>query len=140
MAKTAMTGATKTTSSEASSEAATSSQPIPQPFYSINDTNNSLQITQTKLNGSNFVEWSQSALLVIDDKGRLEHLTGQTEAPAEGTPEFKEMEVRKFYGEGLAHKLYGAKDWKKLNLLQDGEGNGIWWLRHIQMLVILIRF
>lgn len=46
----AMTGATRTALSEATSEAATS-QPLPKPSTSINNVNNSLQVTQTKLDG-----------------------------------------------------------------------------------------
>jgi len=38
----------------------------------------SLQITQHKLNGTNFREWFQSVLLVVRGKGKEGYLTGDT--------------------------------------------------------------
>lgn len=39
--------------------------------------NNSLQLTDHKLNGRNYLEWAQTVKLVIDGKGKLGHLTGE---------------------------------------------------------------
>ncbi|XP_017981569.1 PREDICTED: uncharacterized protein LOC18592547 [Theobroma cacao] len=46
--------------------------------------NHSLQITQHKLNGANFLEWSQSVMLVIRGKGKLDYLTGTKVTLKEG--------------------------------------------------------
>lgn len=40
-------------------------------------TESSLQITIHKLNGKNYLEWSQSVRLVIDGKGKLGCLNGE---------------------------------------------------------------
>ncbi|XP_073128544.1 uncharacterized protein [Henckelia pumila] len=41
----------------------------------------SVHFTIHKLNGKNFLEWAQSIKLVIDGKGRLGYLTGETKEP-----------------------------------------------------------
>lgn len=40
--------------------------------------NTSFQLTIEKLNGRNFKEWAQSMKLVVDSKGKLGYLTGDT--------------------------------------------------------------
>ena len=56
---------------------------ITQPSNSVPASNiaesHTLQITQHKLNGSNYLDWSQFVLLVIRDKGRLGYLIGGTQ-------------------------------------------------------------
>ena len=44
---------------------------------------------QHKLNGANYVEWSQSVVLVIDGNGWLDYITGEAVAPEIGTPAYK---------------------------------------------------
>ncbi|KAK3230206.1 hypothetical protein Dsin_002087 [Dipteronia sinensis] len=44
--------------------------------------NLSFQFTVEKLKGRNFREWAQSMKLVIDGKGKLGYLTGETKKPA----------------------------------------------------------
>ena len=43
----------------------------------------SMHITMHRLNGSNYVEWSQSVKLAIDGRGKLGYLTGEVKAPKE---------------------------------------------------------
>ena len=85
-----MTGASRESSSNAvtkqNSQTSQSLQDAsPKVIHSINDSH-SLQITQHKLNGANYVECSQS---VIDRKRRLDYLTGEAAAPEIGTPAYK---------------------------------------------------
>ena len=49
------------------------------PIISID--NHSFQITQYKLNGTNFKEWFQSVMLVIKGKGKAGYLTGSILVP-----------------------------------------------------------
>jgi len=42
----------------------------------------SLQITQLKLNGTNFQEWFQLVLLVVRGKGKEGYLTGDVARPS----------------------------------------------------------
>ena len=44
--------------------------------------NTSFQLTVEKLNGKNNLEWAQSIKLVIDGKGKLGYLTGETRKPS----------------------------------------------------------
>jgi len=48
---------------------------------SLSTENPSLQITLHKLNGRNFLQWSQSVTLFLRGKGRLGYITGETKAP-----------------------------------------------------------
>ena len=85
---------TRTGSSESSFEdISQSSQPTSLLIPNVND-HPSLQITQNKLNGLNYVEWSQHVLLVIEGKGRLEYLAGEAVAPGEGSAEYKNSMVK----------------------------------------------
>ena len=49
----------------------------------------SLQITTHKLNGKNYLEWSQSVKLAIDGHEKLGYLTGETKKPAKTDATFK---------------------------------------------------
>lgn len=44
----------------------------------------SIHITVHKLNGNNYLEWSQSVELVVDGRGKLGYLTGDVKALKEG--------------------------------------------------------
>lgn len=48
--------------------------------------NSTLQLTVEKLDGKNFREWAQSIKLVIDGKGKLGYLTGETKEPPSTDP------------------------------------------------------
>lgn len=43
--------------------------------------NSSFQLTVEKLNGKNYRKWAQSIKLVIDGKGKLGYLTGESKKP-----------------------------------------------------------
>ena len=47
-----------------------------------------LQITFHKLNGNNYLEWSQSVKLAVDGRGKLGYLTGEVTKPASDDPTF----------------------------------------------------
>lgn len=81
-----MTGANQKETSEVSS--ASDQQSSASVIHSVAESH-SLQITQHKLNGGNFLEWSQSVLMVIQGKGRLEYLTGEAKAPEKGSAGYK---------------------------------------------------
>lgn len=49
-------------------------------MFQVND-NTSLQMVTHKLNGKNYLQWSQSVKLVICGKGKLGFLTGEMSAP-----------------------------------------------------------
>ena len=49
----------------------------------------SMQITIHKLNGKNYLEWSQSVKLAIDGRGKLGYLTGEVTKPEATDPSFK---------------------------------------------------
>ncbi|EOY17116.1 Cysteine-rich RLK (RECEPTOR-like protein kinase) 8 [Theobroma cacao] len=76
-----MADATLEGSSEVSSEP---SRNVSSSVISTVGETHSLQITQHKLNGANFLEWSQSVMLVIRGKGKLSYLTGTKVTPKEG--------------------------------------------------------
>ncbi|KZV26926.1 hypothetical protein F511_41261 [Dorcoceras hygrometricum] len=50
--------------------------------------NSSVNITIHKLNGKNFLEWAQSIKLIIEGRGRLGYLTGDTREPEKGDPKW----------------------------------------------------
>lgn len=51
--------------------------------------NSHLPITGHKLNGKNYLEWSQSIIMFICGKGKDEYLTSTTKSPAINDPKFK---------------------------------------------------
>ena len=64
----------------------------PNPATTINHVqseNNFLPITSHKLNGHNFLQWSQSVKLYICGKGKDDHLTGASTAPNTTDPLYK---------------------------------------------------
>ncbi|KAL9420128.1 hypothetical protein AB3S75_037830 [Citrus x aurantiifolia] len=48
-----------------------------------------MQLTGHKLNGKNYLEWAQSIKLVVDGKGRLGYITGETKEPKKTDPTWK---------------------------------------------------
>ncbi|CAH9061826.1 unnamed protein product [Cuscuta epithymum] len=48
-----------------------------------------MQVTVHRLNGSNYLEWSQSVKLAIDGRGKLGFLTGETKVPEPDEPNYK---------------------------------------------------
>ena len=62
-------------------------------LVSLGTENPSLQITLNKLNGRNFLQWSQSVTLFLCGKGRLEYNTGETKAPDVLDPGYLQWDV-----------------------------------------------
>ncbi|XP_024024721.1 uncharacterized protein LOC112092526 [Morus notabilis] len=60
------------------------------PFPAVSFSDHSLQITIQKLNGKNYLEWSQFVRLVIDGKGKLGHLNGEVKPPATNDPKYRQ--------------------------------------------------
>ena len=48
----------------------------------------SVQITIIRLNGDNFLRWSQSVRMYIKGRGKIGYLTGEKTAPAEVDPTY----------------------------------------------------
>ena len=67
--------------SETSTTGPAPTQTTQTPAAPISLDSHTLQITQHKLNGTNFQEWSQSVLLVVKRKGKVGYLTGGTSMP-----------------------------------------------------------
>jgi len=84
--KAAMVGS-NSASSDANSTL-TSSEGISKPSPIVPVSKSTLQITIHKLNGKNYLEWSQSVRLVIDGKGKLGYLNGEIQPPAADDPKF----------------------------------------------------
>ena len=51
--------------------------------------NGSIQITTHKLEGKNYLEWAQSAKIVICGRGKLGYITGDLPAPSLDDPSYK---------------------------------------------------
>ena len=64
---------------------------VPQPPTTLE--NHALQITQHKLNGTNFKEWFQSVLLVIHSKGKIKYLNGTISKPSADSETYGIWEV-----------------------------------------------
>lgn len=77
------------TSSEATN-GVTSSGGVSQPLQAASLIENSLQITIHRLNGKNYLEWSQSVRLVIDSKGKLGYLNGEVKLSASNDLKYKQ--------------------------------------------------
>ena len=65
-------------------------QYVSQPILVVSLTKSSLQIAIHKLNGKNYLEWSQSVHLVIDRKGKLGYLIGEVKPLAANDPNRKQ--------------------------------------------------
>lgn len=83
--KAAMVGSESSISDTTSN--VTSSNEGDQPA-AMSQSENSLKITIHKLNGKNYLEWSQSVLLVIDGKRKLDYLNGEVTPPADNDPKY----------------------------------------------------
>ncbi|XP_024022355.1 uncharacterized protein LOC112091879 [Morus notabilis] len=86
--KAAMVGSSSATSDATSGMA--SSGTISQSNSIVSFSENSLQITVHKLNGKNYLEWSQFVRLVIDNKGKYGHLNGEEKPPATSDPKYRQ--------------------------------------------------
>ena len=53
----------------------------------------SLQITGHKLNGNNYLQWSQSVLMYICGKGKDDYLTGEVATQKAGDPQFRTWKI-----------------------------------------------
>ena len=60
---------------------------------SLGTENPSLQITLHKLNGRNFLQWSQSVTLFLRGKGRLGYITGETKSPDVSDPSYPQWDA-----------------------------------------------
>ena len=69
-------------STESSYFEATNETEVMNTMNSNGSDNSTFQFTVEKLNGKNFLEWAQSIKLVIDGKGKLGYLTGETKRPS----------------------------------------------------------
>ena len=90
MAKTAMTGASKpSSSSQATTENVQSETTVVNSGTDFSTSHSSFQLTIHKLNGKNYLEWAQSVKLAIDGRGKLSHLNGEVSKPAANDPNLK---------------------------------------------------
>ena len=48
-----------------------------------------LPVTGHKLNGNNFIQWSQSVMMFVCGEGKDDYLTGAAKAPSKEDPKFK---------------------------------------------------
>ena len=92
MAKTAMARSSRggaddstSTTTDPSSQTQAEQASIP----SFQGDNTSLQITAHKLNGRNYLQWSQSVKIVICGRGKLGYITGETKPPAQTEPTYQ---------------------------------------------------
>ncbi|KAH9657194.1 retrovirus-related pol polyprotein from transposon RE1 [Citrus sinensis] len=60
-----------------------------QPSSYVSNDSPSLQITTHKLNGQNFLQWSQSVKMFIRGKWKIGYLTGSIKEPTEDDPKFQ---------------------------------------------------
>ena len=86
--------------SETMSDISNESTPVPQPSLNnpiITDSSkispttsesHSVQITTIRLNGDNFLRWSQSVRMYIRGRGKMGYLTGEKKAPAVDDPNY----------------------------------------------------
>lgn len=65
-----------------------------------------LPITGHKLNGNNYLQWSQSVLMFISGKGKDEYLTGEKIAPNNRGSNQQKLEDREQHGYVMAHKFH----------------------------------
>ena len=52
--------------------------------------NSSPLITRHKLNGQNYLQWSQSVMMFIGGKGKDEYLIGEITIPKKNDPKFRQ--------------------------------------------------
>ena len=73
------------------SEVTSRSEPISQ-VPSIPDSSSHL-VTNHKLHGQNFLQWSQSVFMYICGRGKDAHLTGETAAPEATDPKYRSWKI-----------------------------------------------
>lgn len=72
-----------------SSEVTSKSDSTPMTATHGNSESGSILITSHKLNGQNYLQWSQSVLMFISGKGKDEYLTDEIEIPEKGDPKYR---------------------------------------------------
>uniref|UniRef100_A0A1S8ACV3 Retrotransposon Copia-like N-terminal domain-containing protein n=1 Tax=Citrus limon TaxID=2708 RepID=A0A1S8ACV3_CITLI len=72
-----------------SSEVTSKSYSTPMTATHGNSESGSILITSHKLNGQNYLQWSQSVLMFISGKGKDEYLTDEIEIPEKGDPKYR---------------------------------------------------
>ncbi|XP_024024274.1 uncharacterized protein LOC112092395 [Morus notabilis] len=82
------TSSVKDVSSSTTSDPVTSSV-VAQSFGEVS----SLQIMNHKLNGKNFLQWSQSVLMVIRGRGKIGYITGEVWRPDTTNPTYGNWEL-----------------------------------------------
>ncbi|GMN60843.1 hypothetical protein TIFTF001_029932 [Ficus carica] len=92
MAKVAMTGACRGDLEVASGNSQSNFTNVPTAI-SENSNHTSLQITTHKLNGTNFLKWSRSVLMVVRGKGKLGYLDGTIAKPNTIDPSYPTWEA-----------------------------------------------
>ena len=75
--------------SSSTSDTARSANPL---FSSVSESHQNLSITSHKLNGSNFLQWSQSVKLFVRGKGKFGYLSGSTKKPKADDEGFERWE------------------------------------------------
>lgn len=93
MIKTVITGATHGGTSEVTQQPLPTQQMTSSLFPTFLADSSTLQITQHKLNGTNYLDWSQPVLLVIHGKGCMGYITGDIRKPAETDPGYPKWEA-----------------------------------------------
>ena len=91
MVKMSMTRASKGNGSKVASG---TSQSIPTIAPTAFSENTSLRITNHKLNGKNFLQWSKSVEMVICGKGRMGYLDGTILKPSGDDPSFSNWDTQ----------------------------------------------
>lgn len=88
--KAAIVGSISSSSTSDATSASSTSVSGVSSSASASFSDSSLQITIHKLNGKNYLEWSQSVRLVTDGKGKIGHLNGEVQAPATTDPKYRQ--------------------------------------------------
>lgn len=61
------------------------------------ETRNDSRITNTLLNGTNYMPWSRAVTVALGGKGVLDHINGTTAIPKSDNPKYKEWQTRDHY-------------------------------------------
>lgn len=88
-----MAGSQENTSDSTVSKNNSAGQNISDASHTAFDNQNSLQITIHKLNGQNFLQWSQSIKMYLRGRGRLGYLTGSVTTPDVADPSYAKWEA-----------------------------------------------
>ena len=80
---------------------------------STHQENSSLIITNHKLNGHNYLQWSQSVFMY--DHGMVRDSNSR-----ETRSSLSNVESRESYDHGMTNQLYDYKSWRKFSVVQNG--------------------